>query len=99
MSSIIKIEVIYACPEVQDVVRLCMVSPVSVQQALATSGLLKKYALNSDTIGLGVFGERMELTALLQDQDRLEIYRPITMDPKQQRVLKVKDSTLPRRCR
>ncbi len=95
----LSVEVIYACPVVQDLVRLSIAPPVSVKQALAASGLLEKHALNIDAIGFGIFGERVKLTDGLKDQDRLEIYRPITIDPKQKRVMKVKDSTLPRRCR
>ena len=96
---VMNIEVVYANPAIQEVVRLRMTSPLSVKQALVASGLIEKYALNIDAIGLGVFGERVELTTLLKEQDRLELYRPITIDPMQKRLLKVKDSTLPRRCR
>lgn len=33
-------------------------------------------------VGLGVWGRRVKPTHVLRDQDRLEIYRPLTVDPK-----------------
>lgn len=94
-----EIEVIYARPACQDLVKLTLPPPLSVKQALEASGLLQKYALDLQKLALGVFGKRVALADFLNDQDRLEIYRPIAVDPMVKRALKVKGSNLPRRCR
>jgi putative ubiquitin-RnfH superfamily antitoxin RatB of RatAB toxin-antitoxin module len=38
-----------------------------------------------DTAQVGIFGEPCERTAVPRDGDRIEIYRPLTVDPKQSR--------------
>lgn len=35
--------------------------------------------------GLGVFGKKMPLNTLVQDQDRIEIYRALAFDPNESR--------------
>lgn len=55
----------------------------TVAQALQASGWLD----GADRDGLaatgqGVWGRKVPLTHVLKDQDRLEIYRPLTVDPK-----------------
>jgi uncharacterized protein len=35
--------------------------------------------------GLGVYGKKCALNTLAQDQDRIEIYRPLAFDPKESR--------------
>lgn len=55
----------------------------TVAQALRASGLLDGAEQDSLTAaGQGVWGRKVPLTHLLKDQDRLEIYRPLTVDPK-----------------
>ncbi|MCB1777071.1 MAG: RnfH family protein [Candidatus Competibacteraceae bacterium] len=55
----------------------------TVQQAIESSGILTRCAhLNLKKQRIGVFGKITKLTALLEAGDRVEIYRPITIDPK-----------------
>ena len=55
----------------------------TVAQALLASGL---FADIPDTVlphaGQGIWGKKVALTHVLHDQDRLEVYRPLTVDPK-----------------
>lgn len=44
----------------------------------------------ADTEHLGVFGKRVSTDYVLQANDRLEIYRPLTLDPMKKRRLKSK---------
>jgi uncharacterized protein len=37
---------------------------------------------------VGIYGERVSLDTRLKDQDRIEIYRPLIMDPKTRRALR-----------
>ena len=49
----------------------------TVRDALAASGLGGQ--------AFGIFGKRVELDHRLADGDRVEIYRPLAMDPKEAR--------------
>ena len=55
----------------------------SVADALAASGLQTQFAqLTLSPIAAGVWNKKVELTQLLQHQDRIEIYRALKVDPK-----------------
>ncbi len=55
----------------------------TAQQAIERSGLLTRYPhLNLKKNRIGIFGKIAKLTAPLEAGDRVEIYRPITVDPK-----------------
>ncbi len=55
----------------------------TVLQALQTSGLLaQRPELDLATMTLGVWGRKVALTHVLRDRDRIEIYRPLKVDPK-----------------
>ena len=49
----------------------------TVRDALAAAGL--------EGQAFGIFGKRVELDHRLADGDRVEIYRPLAMDPKEAR--------------
>ena len=55
----------------------------TVAQALEASGLLTAVSHDATSIaGQGVWGKKIGLTHVLRDLDRLEVYRPLTVDPK-----------------
>ena len=55
----------------------------TVQQAIELSGVLGRYPhLNIKKNKIGIFGKLTKPTAPLEAGDRVEIYRPITVDPK-----------------
>ena len=55
----------------------------TVRQALETSGLLaQRPDIDPATMTVGVWGRKVALTHVLRDQDRIEIYRPLKVDPK-----------------
>ncbi len=64
-------------------VALLMAPGSTVAQALQSSGLLERFAeiLGSAPL-LGVWGKKAEPDQALRDQDRVEIYRPLKVDPK-----------------
>jgi putative ubiquitin-RnfH superfamily antitoxin RatB of RatAB toxin-antitoxin module len=62
----------------------------SVGDAVLASGLLRHLAgLTVDGLDLGVFNRRCTPDRLVQDGDRIEIYRPLLIDPKAARHLRV----------
>ncbi len=82
----IKIEVVYALPQRQDLVRLNMVVGSTLQQAIEKSGLLDKYPeIDLAKAKTGIYGKLSKADTLLRDRDRVEIYRPLIADPKEVR--------------
>ncbi len=68
-----------------EVQRIALTLPegTTIAQALAHSGL----PLPAD-LRVGVWGRLRELTDTLRDRDRLELYRSLTVDPKEARRLR-----------
>lgn len=57
--------------------------PCTVLEALQLSGLLRTYPeLDHCKLFVGVWGRRAPLDQLLRDLDRIEVYRPLQVDPK-----------------
>ncbi len=97
MSEKIKIEIIYALPTQQDRLTLELPAGSTAAQALQQSGFIAKHHLDIQHLQCGVFSRLIPWEEPLQDQDRLELYRPLSSDPRQKRLSKVKRK-LPRRC-
>lgn len=52
-------------------------------QALRSSALLARLGIAADAVqALGIWGNTVDGGHLLRDGDRLELYRPLTVDPK-----------------
>ena len=80
----IQITVVYS-PSPRDVreVDLSLASSSTVLQALQASGLLQLFPLiNPQATMVGVWGRKASLSQMLRENDRVEIYRPLTVDPK-----------------
>lgn len=59
---------------------------VSVQNVILQSGVLEKYTeIDLRENKVGIFSRTVELTDLVEDGDRIEIYRPLIADPKEMR--------------
>ncbi|MFZ4703205.1 MAG: RnfH family protein [Candidatus Methylumidiphilus sp.] len=55
----------------------------SVEQAIRHSGILRQFPeIDLGRHKVGVFGKLVKLDAPVKEGDRIEIYRPITADPK-----------------
>ena len=66
-----------------DEVKLSLEQPCTVLRALQQSGLLLRYPeIDNHHVLVGVWGRRVKLDQLLRNHDRLEIYRPLRVDPK-----------------
>ncbi len=82
----INIEVVYALPDEQTLLKKSVPEGTTVMAAIEASGLLEKYpALNLSAHKLGIFGKLTKPDAVLRDKDRIEIYRPLIADPKEVR--------------
>jgi len=88
---LIAVEVIYALPDEQLPMRLELPAGASVRQAIESSGVLRKYPqIDLATAKLGIFTRPCKLDDPLRDGDRVEIYRPLLIDPKDARRQRAK---------
>lgn len=82
----LNIEVVYALPEHQAVIRLQLPLGSTVQQAVEQSGLLIRHPeIDLAQSKLGIFAKLVKPDTQLRDHDRVEIYRPLIADPKEVR--------------
>jgi putative ubiquitin-RnfH superfamily antitoxin RatB of RatAB toxin-antitoxin module len=79
-----RVEVVYALPEGADVSVLELPPGATVRDALAASGVAARHAA-LDLSQIGIFGRRVTPDAVLSDGDRVELYRPLALDPKEAR--------------
>jgi len=86
MSDNINIEVVYALPGEQPLLKQPVAPGTTVAEAIQVSGILQKYPEIDLTINkLGIFGKLAKADAVVRDKDRIEIYRPLIADPKEVR--------------
>lgn len=64
-------------------ITLTLAEPCGVFQALERSGLLQIFPeIDLPTLRLGLWGRKVSFHQLLRDQDRVEVYRALRVDPK-----------------
>ena len=86
MPNEILIEIAYALPEEQVIISIKVPTIFNVQQAIEKSGIQKKFpSIDLSKNKVGIFGKKTTLDHLLKDRDRIEIYRPLILDPKEMR--------------
>ncbi len=85
-ADLIRVEVSYCpAPGQVDHVQLQLSPGTTLSQALQASGVLLRHGLDVDAVRVGVWGRAHAADGLLRDRDRVEIYRPLLVDPKEAR--------------
>ena len=85
------IEVIYALPQEQVLKKFNVLAGCTVRQALIRSEILNQFPeIDFKKNKLGIFGKFVQLDTLLQPYDRIEIYRPLIVEPKDARRIRAK---------
>ncbi len=85
----LKVSVIYATPTEQVEIPLAVEANCNVAIAIRRSGILERFPeLELASLSLGIFSQPAKLDDALHDGDRIEIYRPLEIDPKQARLLR-----------
>jgi len=93
MSEKLSIEVCYALADVQTVIPVELAPGATVQQAIDASGILARHPeIDLARLKVGVYGKLKPLDTVLADHDRVEIYRPLIVDPKAARQRRVDKS-------
>ena len=89
----IMVSVIHAEPERVFSVELSLPHGATVAEAIERSGIRHSrpgVEISADRVG--VFARKVSLDAILRDGDRVEIYRPLTIDPKEARRKRARGS-------
>jgi len=104
-TAMIDVEVAYALPDKQFLIALTVMSGTTANQAIDQSDLRQKLP-GLDVSKVGIFSQVLGSKGLadaslyeLQEGDRVEIYRPLTLDPKEIRRRRAEEATKKRQAR
>lgn len=82
------IEIVYGAPEGACLVVVKVCKEATVEAVILASGILDIFpAINLATQVVGIFSKKVKLSDIPMHGDRVEIYRPLAMDPKERRRL------------
>ncbi|WP_019217871.1 RnfH family protein [Legionella tunisiensis] len=86
----VNVEIVYVAAD-QEVVQLkvSLQAGATVSDALKKSGILVAHP-EIQTLSMGIFSKRVTMETALKPGDRLEIYRPLSLDPKEKRRQRAK---------
>jgi len=88
----LEIEVVYGLPGKQVLKKMNVQNGCTAREAVCQSGLNEIFSeLDLQTAPLGIFGKSVKDETLLRDKDRIEIYRPLLIDPKEARRKRVQN--------
>lgn len=85
----IRVEVAFATPEKQRIVAVDVPLGTTATEAVRLSGIAQEFPQDNLAVApLGIFGRKLTepQTTQLSAGDRVEIYRPLLIDPKQARL-------------
>jgi len=94
MTNTISVEVAYALPTKQRIEQLQVAEGTTAVEAVTLSGIDQHFdTLDlSEKLELGIFGKAIPGTQALKDGDRVEIYRPLLIDPKEVRKRRAEEA-------
>ena len=83
---LIAVEVVFARPDAQSLVALSLEEGATVAVAIDRSGLAENYRDEPFAdLSTGIWGREVERDCVLKDGDRVEVYRPLQLDPRESR--------------
>lgn len=78
----ISVEVMYATPVRQVSIPVSAEEPMTIQQAIQRSSIMDQFPeLSLQSLVVGIWGKTQSLETLLNEGDRVEIYRPLAISP------------------
>lgn len=86
MSNEITVEVVYALPGTQVLETVILSAGATVQDAIDASDLCRRFPdQDLNELPVGVWGHPASRDARVRNGDRVELYRPLQMDPRDAR--------------
>lgn len=88
----LEIEIVYGLPDRQYLRTMQVQEGTTARQAVLQSSLGQEIPnLDLASAPLGIFGKRVKDDTVLRARDRIEIYRPLLIDPKEARRRRVQN--------
>ena len=87
--TMIWVEVAYALPNRQQIIKLDVPIGTTIYQAAVLSAIDAEFSgVNIDEVNMGIFGKVVKAPKVqeIKQGQRVEIYRPLLIDPKQARI-------------
>ena len=82
----LEIEIVYGLADRQVLKSMTVAEGTTVREAALKSGLGVEFPeLDLQQAPLGIFGKAVKDETVLRDGDRIEVYRPLLIDPKEAR--------------
>jgi putative ubiquitin-RnfH superfamily antitoxin RatB of RatAB toxin-antitoxin module len=82
----VEVEVVFALADRQELVAVTVPSGATAADAIEASGIAGKFPDHDlCSCQLGIWGRLVEKDQPLEDGDRVEIYRPLMIDPREAR--------------
>ena len=82
----LEVEVAYATSDVQVVMPLELTAGATVGEAIRESGILHRLPeIDLGRNAVGIYGRLVGMDTPLESGDRVEIYRPLAVDPRERR--------------
>ena len=82
----LEIEIVYGLADRQVLRNMTVAEGTTVREAALQSGLEVEFPeLDLQQAPLGIFGKAVKDETVLRDGDRIEVYRPLLIDPKEAR--------------
>ncbi|HSD68797.1 MAG TPA: RnfH family protein [Woeseiaceae bacterium] len=87
----IDIELVFATPARQVLLKLSLPAHTTVGEAIVLSGIASRFAdENLVELQAGIWGRPVERQHRLEHGDRVELYRPLLADPREARRLRAR---------
>lgn len=91
MNKLIHVEVAYASVKQQQVIAIEVPEGSTIEMAIQQSGILMLFPeIDLTKQKLGVFSKPRHLLDIVKEGDRIEIYRPLIIEPKEARRKKAR---------
>ncbi len=90
------VAVAWATPGAQDVVALRLPAGATVGDAVVRSALAVPWGFDPERVSYAIAGRRVRAAAPLRDGDRIDVLRPLLVDPKDARRRRAEAKPLPR---
>lgn len=82
----LEIEIVYGLADRQVLKNMTVAEGTTIREAALKSGLEVEFpGLDLQQAPLGIFGKVVKDETVLRDGDRIEVYRPLLIDPKEAR--------------
>jgi putative ubiquitin-RnfH superfamily antitoxin RatB of RatAB toxin-antitoxin module len=91
----IQVEVVYGLAHKQKLLSLPVTAGATIEQVIIESGILTLFPeidLNENKVG--IWNKAVKLSQIVEDLDRIEIYRPLIADPKEVRKRRAEKAKL-----